>query len=370
MPNIEVSSYPTDKSLHVAVAVIIKNGHVLISKRAQNVHQGGLWEFPGGKVEVGEGVSEALYREVKEELGIKIQQTQPLISLEHHYPEKIVYLETFRVMVFDGIEYDSDSGFDSNSSYDLNHGKPPREQQGLEGQQVKWVPLEQLSNYSFPQANRAIIEALMLPQCYLITPDCDSESDDTNSFIRQFTSSILNDEQGGLVQLRIKSLKGSALSELVQQLCNIAQKNNTQILANSSMCFGRDTADLTETQSHIINMAAGIHLTSSHLHETFAEDYRQKFPDKILAASCHCKADIERANDLKLNFIVISPVQQTASHPESKPLGWEAFKTLTSFAKMPVFALGGMTQKDIKRAQENGAQGISGIRSLWGNENL
>ncbi len=360
MPNIEVSSHPAGKSLHVVVAVIIKNGHVLISKRAQHVHQGGLWEFPGGKVEADEGVSEALYREIKEELGINIQQTQPLISLEHHYPEKSIYLETFRVTVFDGIEYDSD----------LNHGKSPREQQGLEGQQVKWVPLEQLGNYSFPQANRAIIEALMLPQCYLITPDCGFENDDTNPFIRQFTSSTLNDKQGGLVQLRIKSLKGSALSELVQQLCHIAQKNNTQILVNSSMCFGRDTADLSETQSHIINMAAGIHLTSSHLHETFAEDYRQQFPDKIQSASCHCKADIERANDLKLNFIVISPVQQTASHPESKPLGWEAFKTLTSFAKMPVFALGGMTQKDIERAQENGAQGISAIRSLWGNESL
>ncbi len=353
MPNIEVSSHRPNECVHVAVAVIVTNGHVLISKRAQHVHQGGLWEFPGGKVEAGETVSEALTREIKEELGINIKASQPLISLEHDYPDKRVILDVLMVTAFEGIEYECD---------------PVIKQKGLEGQQVKWVLWEQLKSYPFPQANQAIIEALMLPEKYLITPDCEPESNKINHFIRHLSRILANYESGrGLVQLRIKSLKDSALNTLIQQVCDIAKNNNSRIMLNSSLCFIDDSASLSMAQSQLVNMTAGVHLTSEHLYETFPERFRQQFPDKKMAASCHCKADIDRANDLKLDFIVISPVQQTASHPDSKPLGWEQFRTLTSFAKMPVFALGGMSQNDIEQAKNNGAQGISAIRSLWEN---
>ena len=362
------------KGVHVAVAVIVKDGRILISKRAKNVHQGGLWEFPGGKVEAGEAVAEALCREIKEELGINVKKSRPLIKLVHHYPDKSVILETRMVTGFDGKEY----AFDTDK----------QEQFGLEGQQVKWVPLEQLENYKCPRANQAIINALNLPETYLITPDCESEAEPVKQFIKQFSTSIQAHEHCRnhcLVQIRIPSFIGNrgqnkGLLELVQQLCEIARVKNVQLLANSSLCLGDEFTpsdrDKSAVQANIMELTTGIHLTSFHLHEPFLcedgmykegfiKNYRQHFPEKKIAASCHCKKDIERANQLKLDFIVVSPVQHTASHPNQKSLGWKQFKALADIAQMPVFALGGMASNDIEQAQNNGAQGISAIRSLW-----
>ena len=116
--------------LHVAVGVI-KNAanEVLISKRDQNVHQGGLWEFPGGKIEAGESVRNALGRELNEELGIVVSSASPLIKVRHTYPDLTVLLDVWRVDSFKG------------------------QPQSLEGQAIAWVPDDQLTKYSFPAAN-------------------------------------------------------------------------------------------------------------------------------------------------------------------------------------------------------------------------
>ena len=349
-------------SIHVAVAVIVKDGHFLISKRAQNVHQGGLWEFPGGKVETGETTTEALCREIKEELGINIKKSRPLIKISHHYLDKSVLLETLIVTVFDGKEYVFEN---------INKQEQKQEQLGLEGQQVRWVTQEQLDKYHFPQANQAIINALKLPDTYLITPDCKPEPGHIKQFLEQFSDSI---QQHSLVQLRIKHIsERQELNQLIQQVSDIANIKNGQILLNSSMLltspFCRRGTEEGANLPHIIRQTDGLHLTSCHLHDlskdSFIQDYRQQFPEKKIAASCHDKNDIERANHLELDFIVVSPVQHTASHPEQKPLGWEQFKDLVESAEMPVYALGGMTANDINQAQNYGAQGISAIRSLW-----
>lgn len=72
------------KRVHVAAAVIRgADGSVLIARRADTQHQGGLWEFPGGKVEEGETVQAALARELQEELGIHVTAARPLIKVGH-----------------------------------------------------------------------------------------------------------------------------------------------------------------------------------------------------------------------------------------------------------------------------------------------
>lgn len=351
MPNTEAN-----KSLHVAVAVIVKQGKVLISRRAQHVHQGGLWEFPGGKVEADETIKEALYREIKEELGLKIKNSRPLIKLEYHYPDKSVILETQIVTDFEGREYAANASQDE---------KEPK-QFGLEGQQVEWVSFEQLKNFQFPKANKAILDALLFPERYLITPDC--SVDNIKQFIQSFANSLGHYEQSQqIVQIRIKSLKGEILSKLIQQLGLTARAKNTLILANSSMCLESSSVQASQHHLNILNLTDGIHLTGEHLYGAFIKKYRQQFPEKKIAASCHCQKDIEQANHSGLDFIVVSPVQHTASHPETEPLGWKQFRRLADIAEMPVFALGGMSQNDIKYAQDNGAQGISAIRGLWNN---
>lgn len=122
--------------VHVAVGVIVGGLGILIARRPESAHQGGLWEFPGGKVEVGEPVQEALARELDEELGITVTGPQPLIEIKHDYGDKQVLLDVWWVTAFSG------------------------EPRGKEGQPIAWVKPEKLSDYAFPAANQPIITAI------------------------------------------------------------------------------------------------------------------------------------------------------------------------------------------------------------------
>jgi 8-oxo-dGTP diphosphatase len=124
------------KKVEVAVGVIIKEGRVYITKRADNLHQGGKWEFPGGKKEANETIEEALTRELLEEIGIDIVEQSKLMVIEHDYGDKQVVLDIRLVTRF------------SN------------EPEGLEGQEGQWVLVHELSDYNFPDANVSIISAL------------------------------------------------------------------------------------------------------------------------------------------------------------------------------------------------------------------
>ena len=93
-----------DKSvLEVAVGVL-KNadGQILISLRKSGVHQGGLWEFPGGKLDANETAGQALVREFKEELDITVNSATPLITIQHKYADLAVKLHVFLVTDFSG----------------------------------------------------------------------------------------------------------------------------------------------------------------------------------------------------------------------------------------------------------------------------
>ncbi|MFT7286356.1 MAG: 8-oxo-dGTP diphosphatase [Halieaceae bacterium] len=124
--------------LHVAVAVIINaQGEVLLTRRHPQSHQGGFWEFPGGKVEPGETVAEALRRELREELAIDISEHRALLEIVHDYGDRLVCLDVHRVIAFTG---------------------QPRP---CEGQPMRWVPGADLRAYSFPAANEPIVERLL-----------------------------------------------------------------------------------------------------------------------------------------------------------------------------------------------------------------
>lgn len=123
--------------VHVAVGVVLDDDRrVLITRRATDSHQGGLWEFPGGKVEPGESLDQALARELHEELGIAPGRTSPLLEVSHDYGDKQVLLDVHVVWEFSGRAV------------------------GLENQPLAWVPCEALSQYRFPAANVPIIDAV------------------------------------------------------------------------------------------------------------------------------------------------------------------------------------------------------------------
>ena len=130
------------KRIDVAVGVILRDTHVFISKRADALHQGGKWEFPGGKREAHESFEEALARELKEETAIDVRSASKLTQITFDYPDKMVTLDVHLVESFEG---------------------EPRQ---LEGQLAKWVSIEELDNYDFPKANKEIV-ALLKKRCLL-----------------------------------------------------------------------------------------------------------------------------------------------------------------------------------------------------------
>jgi len=125
------------KQVLVAVGVIYdpKQGY-FICRRATHQHQGGKWEFPGGKVEQAETVQQALTRELQEEIGIDVKAAKPLLVIEHSYSDKVVKLDVWLVTEFTGIA------------------------QSLEGLENRWVQLNELEQLDFPEANRPIINVL------------------------------------------------------------------------------------------------------------------------------------------------------------------------------------------------------------------
>ncbi|WP_066966366.1 8-oxo-dGTP diphosphatase MutT [Microbulbifer sp. Q7] len=125
------------KHIHVAVGVILgADGRILLAKRPDHLHMGGRWEFPGGKVEDGESIQRAMTRELKEELDIEVKAMEPLIEVRHDYGDKQVFLDTWFVTRFSGKE------------------------RGVEGQELAWVSVSELSDFHFPDANQPIVEAI------------------------------------------------------------------------------------------------------------------------------------------------------------------------------------------------------------------
>ena len=126
-----------DKPLyHVTAGIIWRNGRVLITKRPPGTHLAGFWEFLGGKREPHETLEECLVRELKEELGITIRPGGHLISVEHEYEDKCIMLHVFQCLDMKGLPMT------------------------LEGQELRWVRPDDLSRYTFPPPDKAVIEAL------------------------------------------------------------------------------------------------------------------------------------------------------------------------------------------------------------------
>lgn len=124
--------------IHVAAGVILNsNNEVLLALRPLDKHQGGLWEFPGGKVEQDEPVKTALARELLEELNLHVLHAEPLLVTEHDYGDKRVKLDVYVVRDFDG------------------------EAHGREGQLIRWCPISEIGMLEFPAANVPIVEAVM-----------------------------------------------------------------------------------------------------------------------------------------------------------------------------------------------------------------
>jgi len=308
--------------VHVAVGVIVNDsGSILIAKRPDQTHQGGLWEFPGGKVESGETLFDALKRELREELAIDVFATEPLIKIRHDYGDKIVLLDVHKVIRF--------------------AGKP----QGNEGQPIQWVSPEQLTNHKFPAANVPIITAINLPKRLLITGEYINRDDFLNRIDIALHKGIR------LVQLRVKAPE--IFLDLADGVAEICEKYSAKLLLNTS----DNIFSQILPQKNI-----GLHLNSVNL---LACNSRPVAKDILLSASCHNQIEIDHAQKIGVDFMYVSPVQATLSHSEQQGIGWNKFSQLLEGAVIPAYALGGMKESDLSIALAHGAQGIAAISEWW-----
>ncbi len=121
----------------IGVAVIVnQQKEILIDKRLPKGVMANMWEFPGGKIEAGETPQDCIKREITEELDIMIECDRHLIDITHSYPEFKVTLSVYLCHIVRGIP------------------------QPLECAEIRWVKVDELNNFEFPSANKAIISAL------------------------------------------------------------------------------------------------------------------------------------------------------------------------------------------------------------------
>ena len=305
--------------LHIAVGVLRRGSEVLISQRLAGKPGAGQWEFPGGKLEPGETVTQALRRELAEELGVEVLDHQPLMRLVHPYPDRTVLLDTWLV----------------------NRWK--QEPSGREGQATRWCPVEALSTAGLLAADQPLVAALQWPACYAFTPDHWS-ANDLLSIRQQLATS------DALTRLRLPRLSDTAYRDLVLRLLD----SGVQRLA----------VDRTEIDWAAVAAAERLIL---HLPGHALESAGSQAPDWAggCVVSCHDQATSQQAAQWGAQTLVIGSARRTATHPDRLPAGWSELRRLADGAGLPCYAIGGLTPRDLSVARRAGCFAVAGIRGFW-----
>lgn len=307
-------------TLRVAAGVLLRaDGAVLLAQRPPGKPWAGYWEFPGGKLEPGESSREALARELDEELGIRVRRAAAWLTQSFTYPHAQVELEFFRVFAWDG------------------------DPVGRDGQAFAWQQPGAISVTPLLPANSRVLASLSLAPVYAIT--CANEVGEV-SFLERAASALRNGVR--LVQLREKNWDESGRARFATRLADLARPYGARILLNGDAGEARALG------------LAGVHWTSATLAHASARP-----ADLLVAASCHDRAELDRAATLAVDFAVLGPVRATASHPDADPLGWARFAEMVSGTRIPVYALGGLSHDDLEIAIEHGAHGVALRSGAW-----
>jgi 8-oxo-dGTP diphosphatase len=316
MPSTAASS-----AIHVAVGLLIDRGQVFVTRRHPDRHQGGKWEFPGGKCDAGEAVLAALKRELREELGIEVRDACPWMQVRHVYPDRDVLLDVWRITAWDGAPH------------------------GREGQEARWARVRELPMLDFPEADLPILRRLWLPPLYLI-------SDATRLGKPRFMSLVGRALGSGarLVQLREPGMPDEAYRNLARETAQMCHRQGAKLLLNADPAWVEDCG------------ADGVHLNSRRL---LALRARPLGEGCFVGASCHNIEELVQATHIGADFAVLAPVAGTASHPAGVPLGWDKFRALCAQTALPVYALGGLRADDLPAARRAGAHGIAMISGIW-----
>lgn len=306
------------RSIHVVAAVITDaRGRILLNRRTGDSDMAGLWEFPGGKREPGETSEQALVRELREELGIEAEVGEWVMDVPQIYPDKRLRLEVRRVHQWKGTA------------------------RGREGQAITWVTPDKLSRYSMPPADLPVVAALRQPSHYLVTPE---PSDGEAAWLASIEAAIA----GGIRRIQLRTPLSAQREALARTVVERFGKQ-VQVLINRDIALAKA-------------LGVGVHLGSEQILQLQA---RPLPASSLVAASCHDLNQLQAAQQLGCDFVVLGPVQATATHPGAAGLGWNAFVDLRERVSLPIYAIGGMAAADVETARRHGALGVAAIRSLW-----
>ncbi|EKF74253.1 hypothetical protein A11A3_09645 [Alcanivorax hongdengensis A-11-3] len=303
----------------IVVAAIIrgKDGRICLGKRPDDKHQGGHWEFPGGKVEPGESLAAALARELHEELAMEQSESAPFMTIVHQYSDLHVTLHFREVFAWQG------------------------EPHGREGQPVAWFENSELPGLSFPAANRPVVTALTLPPSLAIAPPDQS----LTSLLQAIGE--LDATQTGIY------LRHWSQHEALPEIASCCRYHGIRFWLRM---VSEEDAAIAQQEG-----AFGLHLPAAVLAGC---DQRPDFAG-VVSAACHDRAEMEKIVSLSLDMAMVSPVEKTPSHPGASPLGWPQAAALMIGQPLACFALGGLTPDHLPLAREHGAVGVAGIRAFW-----
>ena len=306
--------------INVAVAVVQRSdGRILLAERPKGKVSGGFWEFPGGKFEIAEDARCALARELHEEVGIEPEIAYPWMTFDHAYDDKVVRLHVFRVLSWRGTLH------------------------GREGQRIAWEDPAAVTVAPLLPANGRVLHALNLPPVYAVT---DARKYGVSAFMPRLVSAL---ESGvRLVQVREPWMTTEQLALFARRVTALARRYQARVLVNGDVAAAlRAGAD-------------GVHLQAEQL-------MRLSAPPAIgfWAASCHRPEELSQAARLHANFVVVSQVLPTASHPGRSGLGWDKFTAMTGNCPVPVYALGGMRLDLLEQAMRHGAHGVALLSEAW-----
>ncbi len=316
-------------TINVAVAILQRKKEdgqteFLLASRPQGKGWAGWWEFPGGKIEAGETPEHALTREIREELGIKPTSTQQWITRRfdcpatHDSPAKTVNLHFYFVNAWQG------------------------EIMPRENQQLSWQSAENATVSPILPANVPIMKALALPPIYAISNLAEvGEQAFFEALKKQLTRGLK------LIQVREKHLTKAQFMAFSRQVIALAKPYDAKVLINEDIALARELG------------AHGVHLPSQAL-----LILKTKPANLMVAASTHNARELTHAQALDLDFVVLSPIKSTLSHPEVEPLGWQKFAEMLENITLPVYALGGMVLNDLPIALTYGARGIAFQRGI------
>ncbi len=312
----------TDQEIvEVAVGVLRRaDGSFLLTQRPPGKPMPGYWEFPGGKLEPGESVGDALVREFKEELDIIVEDAAPWVVRTHVYAHATVRLHFWCAQRWQGI---------------------PR---ALEGQGVRWEHIDDLLVEPWLPGALILKRWLALPALYAISAAAELGE---RTFLARLDARLAH---GGLkqLQLREKSLDEIAFARLFVEVRARCVAHGVRLLINS------------DHPRRFWEEADGVHCTSAFL---MRQAGRPGVPWCI--ASCHSEAELARAHELDFDAAVLGPVCATRSHQDAQPLQWDGFSALVRAAPLPVYAIGGLTAGDQALARAQGAQGVAIKQAAW-----